>query len=300
MNADHAKLSATNILASAEANPTGFITVAFDKPQGAKTQQNKYHDVNFIMANGEKPRAGISWTATPLKGGIKERKERKYGVTLQFRGSSGDLGKALCVIDARLKQIVEAGVDNKSVKLKKEQARYRSWITEESTNGEAFDEPLIRMKLAFSDKGVPLFRVLKIEKDAAGLPRAVDVPCTEDNVHHIIRSRMITSGYATLKDMVYSPQGISVPLKVQILVIKSPESDAPRIESFMTHEQMLAMCESDAPKAAGQEEKGGDDDEGDGDDSGAGDSDADVENRPPAKATPDAQLKALRDLALDD
>ena len=297
MNADHAKLSATNILAAAAVNPNGFITVAFDKPQGSKTQQNKYHDVNFVMANGEKPRAGISWTATPLKGGIKEKKDRKYGVTLQFRGSSGDLGSALCAIDAQIKKIVETGVENKTVKLKKEQARYRSWVTEESANGEAFDEPLIRMKLAFSEKGVPLFTVLRIEKDASGLPRAVAVQCTEDDVHRVIRSRMITSGFATLKDMVYSPQGISVPLKVQILVIKSPESDAPKIETFMTHEQMLAMCEPDATGAkVGREDNGSDDNDDDEEEEGGGDDD----KRLTAKTTPDAQLQALRDLALED
>ena len=297
MNADHAKLSATNILAAAAVNPNGFITVAFDKPQGSKTQQNKYHDVNFVMANGEKPRAGISWTATPLKGGIKEKKDRKYGVTLQFRGSSGDLGSALCAIDAQIKKIVETGVENKTVKLKKEHARYRSWVTEESANGEAFDEPLIRMKLAFSEKGVPLFTVLRIEKDASGLPRAVAVQCTEDDVHRVIRSRMITSGFATLKDMVYSPQGISVPLKVQILVIKSPESDAPKIETFMTHEQMLAMCEPDATGAkVGREDNGSDDNDDDEEEEGGGDDD----KRLTAKTTPDAQLQALRDLALED
>jgi hypothetical protein len=176
----------------------------------------------------------------PLKGGIKAPKDRKYGPTIQFRGSSGDLGKATVAIYSEFNSQITEGLENNSIKAKGGKAIIRSIVQTELENGEELEDPLIRFKLPFKN-GKPEFRLVRIEEDKDGNPIPVDVKCTEENVHTIIRSRMVTSGYVNMDTVVLSGFGISIPAKVQLLVIKPVENDAPEVDAILSRDEMLAM-----------------------------------------------------------
>ena len=247
-------------------------------------------DNNLVLENGQKKKLGISWKMQPLTGGIKEPKDRKYGATIQFRGSSGALGDATVSIYKELSRLVSEGIKNGTIKVKKDKSLFRSVLQTELESGEALDDPIIRFKLPFDDNGRPLFKIVRIE-EVNGEPKSVNVRCTEEDVHTIIKSRMLTSGYVSMDTVCFSGFGISVPAKVQLLVIKPAENDAPDPESFMSREEMIAMIGEADDKP---ENKNEDEDE-EGDEKNVIDEVLDKD----APAT-DAQLQALRDLALDD
>lgn len=290
--ADQKTLAEENIVAAIEARPQEFLKIDFDKARGSKNNTNRYVDNNIILANGQKKRLGIAWKMQHLKGGIKERSDRKYGPTIQFRSSSGDLGKATVAIYSEFKRQITEGLDNKSIKAKGGKAIIRNIVQTELENGEAVEDPIIRFKLPFDKNGKPEFRLVRIEVDKDGNPRPVDVKCTEENVHTLIRSRMVTSGYVSMDTVVFSGFGISIPAKVQLLVIKPVDNDVPKIDSILSREEMLAMVgEMGEAKNNNDNEDEHSENEGDGVDEVVADEDV------PATEN---LLEALRALALND
>jgi len=289
--ADQKTLAAENIVAAIEARPQEFLKPDFAKARGSKNSANKYMDNNIVLVNGQKKRLGIAWKMQPLKGGIKAPKDRKYGPTIQFRGSSGDLGKATVAVYSEFKRQITEGINDKSIKAKGGKAIIRSIIQTELESGEELDDPLIRFKLPFKN-GKPEFRLVRIEEDKDGNPRPVDVKCTEENVHTLIRSRMVTSGYVNMDTVVFSGFGISIPAKVQLLVIKPVENDAPEVDSILSREEMLAMVGD-----MGDAKNDNDNDDNDGENEGDGVDEVVVDEDVPATEN---QLEALRALALND
>jgi hypothetical protein len=292
--ADQKTLAAENIVAAIDARPNGFLKPDFEKARGTKNSANKYIDNNIILVNGQKKRLGIAWKMQPLTGGIKAPNDRKYGPTIQFRGSSGYLGKATVAVYSEFKRQITEGLKDKSIKAKGGKAIIRSIIQNELESGEELDDPIIRFKLPFKE-GKPEFRLVRIEEDKDGNPRPVDVKCTEENVHTLIRSRMLTSGYVSMDTVVLSGFGISIPAKVQLLVIKPVENEAPEIDSILSREEMLAMV-GDIVEAKNDDNDDTDDADDDDDDN---DNDNDVGVEEDAPAT-ESQLESLRALALND
>ena len=286
--ADQKTFDAANIARAIKARPQGFLAPDFNKARSSKNSTNKYMDNNIVLENGQKKRLGIAWKMQPLKGGIKKPEERKYGPTIQFRGSSGPLGESVVAIYAEFKRLVEAGLKDKSIKAKGGKAIIRSIVQTELEDGTVLDDPVIRFKLPFKN-GKPEFRLVRIEDDD-GEPRPVDVKCTEATVHELIRSRMITSGYVSMDTVVFSGFGISMPAKVQLLVIKPVENDSPEVESILSREEMLAMVGDVGDEENKENKEDGENEEND-----------EVEAEPDENATAtEDQLKALRDLALDE
>lgn len=286
--AEQKTLAAENVVKAIEARPNGFLVPEFTKTRSSKNSTNKYMDNNIVLANGQKKRLGIAWKMQPLKGGIKAPKDRKYGPTIQFRGSSGDLGKATVAIYAEFKRQIAEGLKNKTIKAKGGKAIIRSIIQTELESGEELEDPIIRFKLPFK-KGKPEFRLVRIEEDRDGNPKPVDIKCTEENVHTLIRSRMVTSGYVSMDTVVFSGFGISIPAKVQLLVIKPVENDAPEVDSILSREEMLAMVGDVGETKA--------DNEDDGENEGDGVEEVVVNDDAPATEN---QLEALRALALNN
>ena len=286
--ADQQTLAAPKILEAIKARPKGFLNTNYEKLRGSKNSTNKYTNLDILLANGHNKRLGIAWKMQSLKGGIKGPEDRKYGPTIQFRGSSGDLGEATVAIYSEFKRQITEGLNNKSIKAKGGKANIRSIVQTELENGEELDDPLIRFKLPFKN-GKPEFRLVRIEEDENGNPRPVDIKCTEENVHTIIKSRMLTSGYVSMDTVVFSSFGISIPAKVQLLVIKHMENEAPEVDSILSREEMLAMV-GDTGEAKNDNE---DDDENEGD----GVEEVVVDEDAPAT---EDQLEALRVLSLDD
>lgn len=238
--ADQNVLAAVNIVKAIEARPNGFLSMDFDKARSTKNSTNKYIDNNLVLANGTNKKLGISWKLTPLKGGVKSPDERKYDATIQFRGSSGDLGAATVAIYAEFKRQIEEGLSNGTIKAKGAKSIVRSIVQTELENGEQLDDPIIRFKLPFKN-GKPDFDLYRIEKGEDGNPRPVLINCTESDVHTLIRSRMITAGHVTMDEVVLSGFGISLPAKVKLLVVKPVENEAPEVDSIMSREEMLSM-----------------------------------------------------------
>lgn len=233
-------LSAKNVVKAIEARPNGFLSIDLSKARSTKNSTNKYMDNNLVLANGTNKKLGISWTLTPLKGGVKSPEDRKYDATIQFRESSGDLGAATVAIYAEFKRQIEAGISNGTIKAKGAKGIVRSIVQTELENGEKLEDPIIRFKLPFKN-GKPDFKLVRIVEDENGTPRPVDIKCTESDVHTLIRSRMITSGYVSMDTVVFSGFGISLPAKVQLLVVKPVENDAPEVDSIMSREEMMLM-----------------------------------------------------------
>lgn len=235
--------------------PNDFIGIYPDKVRSSKNSDNRYSDID-LKKQGKKMRLNISWAGVALTGGIKPLEERKYDPTIQFRRSSGVFGEAVYQTYEELERLIESGIADKSIKVKKGKDIFRSIVQKDIDGEGALDDPIIRFKLPFKN-GKPDFQVVRID-EINGKPKSVVVKCTAADIHTIIRSRMITSGYATMDTLVFSGFGISVPAKVQLLVIKPLESDSPEVEDVLTEEQMLAMmgpppdddevkCKSNAP-----------------------------------------------------
>lgn len=246
-------LSTENILAAIENSPEGFLDMGFNEMRTSNKSNNKYTDC-YIVHDGKKKKAGLSWKMIPLTGGIKPIKDRKYDPTIQFRGSSGDLGKAVVAIYDKTKSLIDAGLKNGSIKVKGSKAIFRSIIQTELENGEQLGDPIIRFKLPFKN-GKPEFRLVRIEENKDGTPHPVDIPCTEENIHNIIKSRMITSGYVNMDSVVFSDAGISIPAKVKLLIVKPVGNEAPEIESILSQKEMLEMSEGVAKPKEDEEEE---------------------------------------------
>jgi hypothetical protein len=250
---DSKQLSADMVMAAYDANPDSFVWADYKNQRDTKKSANKYMDVNVTLASGKKRKLGFSWKMESLKGGIREPAERKdFPVTIQFRRSSGNLGEASYRIYERLRSQLTDGIASGVAKPKKSKQNFCTIVqTEIESTGEQLDDPIIRFKLPFDREGKPTFRLMKIT-NVNGKPKAIKVECTEANIHTIIKSRMLTSGYVSLDTEIFSGFGVSIPAKVQLLVIKDAEPDAPDPGEFMTEEEMLAMAgDADAVTTSG-------------------------------------------------
>jgi hypothetical protein len=243
--------SADMILEAANGNPSGFLEFDFNNPRTSKNSANMYHDVKYVLKNGEKKAAGITWSGVKLEGGIKPLDERKYDPTLLFRQSSGSLGAALCKTYCEYSRVIDSMKNTSIIKLKSSKSIVRTIVQSELECGDKLDDPMARLKLTFNAKtNKPEFKVVKIV-EVNGRPTSVPVVVTKENIHTIIRSRMITSGYARFDNLVYSNFGISMPAKVELLVIKPLEDNIPAAEDILDEEQMLMMM---VPKSSVDDE----------------------------------------------
>ena len=130
-----------------------------------------------------------------------------------------------------------------------------------------------------------------------GEPVPVSITCTEDNVHTIIHSGMLTSGYVSMDTLILSGFGISVPAKVQLLIIKPAQAVAPEPESFMTREEMLAMVGDESTNEKEEKEEESDELTNEKEEKEEESDEEDCDKN--TKATAE-QLEALRNLAGSD
>jgi hypothetical protein len=279
---DQKKLTAGDVVKAIEARPNEFLILDFTKLRSAEKSTNKYMDQIIVLENGQKKKLGFSWNQLPLKGGIKIPSERKYDPFVLFRASSGDLGKATSAVCAEFKRLAEEGIKNKKITAKGAKAIIRSIIQTEIADGDALDDPIIRFKLPFKD-GKPEFKLVRIEIGKDGNPKPVELKCTEENIHTLIKSRMVTSGYVSMDTVVFSGSGISIQARIQLLVIKPVENDTPAVESILSREEMLEMIGEPVDNTVTNNEDDTNDEEN-------------IDNTP---AMGD-QLEALRKLALTE
>jgi hypothetical protein len=254
---DQTTLSAENILKAIKARPEGFLVIDFDKvARTSKTSTNKYIDCSIILEDGQKKKLGMSWKMAALTGGIKAPDDRgKYSATIQFRKTSGLLGEASLAIYSEFKRLTKKALDDKVLKIKAgPKTEIRTIIQDELEDGTDLDDPIIRFKIPFRNNR-PEFKLVRIEEDKNGNPKPVEIKCNEDDVHTLIRSRMITSGFVSIDTVVFSNFGISLLAKVQLLVIKPVENDSPEVDSILSREEMIAMMGEPEENVSNLEEK---------------------------------------------
>ena len=237
-------LNANVILKCIEARPNEFLKIDIMKQRGTKNSATKYMDALLVRENGSTSKLGIAWDQEPLRGTIKPFDERKFPPTLNYRASSGAMGKAIVSIYESFTAQIAARIADKSINVKPANAIIRSAIQAESDSGEKLDDKIIRIKLPFKKNGDADFKIAKIIIDEEGNPKPVYINCTEKNIHTLITGRTLTSGYATMEDVIFSSFGISMPIKIKLLVIKPMEYDSPDVDAIMTREEMLAMAGS--------------------------------------------------------
>jgi hypothetical protein len=289
-------LSVDTVIDAINANPEGFLKPEFDKTRSSKKSANRYLDNKILLANGKITKLGLSWKMQPLTGGIKEPDERKFDPTIQFRQSSGALGESAVKIYDTFNRLVTEGLAAKTIQVKKDKQLIRTIVQKELETGEELDDPIIRFKLPFTN-GKPDFKLYRIdERDGKPVPTRVQ-NVTLENIHTIIRSGYITSGYVSLDTICFSGFGISMPAKVQLLVIKPVNRDGPDLEDLLDADDMAEMMapadDGDAqpgPVPANEEGVNAD---------GVGAEDAEAAPDPNADAT-EEQLEALRTLAIDE
>lgn len=272
MNMSKKSVTTEMILEAAKFNPQGFLDIDLANPRSSKNSANLYHDVKIIMPDGTKKKLGVSWNNIPLAGGIKKPEERKYDPTLIYRRSSGNLGESIYLTYKEYERIIDTGKAAGNIKLKKGKDTFRTALQEDLEDGTVLDEPMIRFKLPFhKDTNRPMFKVVKIEEGPDGNYKQVNVKVTKDNIHEIIRSRSITAGYARMDTVVFSNFGISMPAKVELLVIKPPEDDTPDVEDILDPEMMAAMVTKpmDNDEVVGEEKDNGDSEKPQDDDTSA-------------------------------
>jgi hypothetical protein len=236
-------LNANVILKCMEARPD-FLKIDIAKQRGTKNSATKYMDALLVRENGSTSKLGIAWDQEPLRGAIKPMDERKFPPTLNYRSSSGALGKALVGIYGSFTSQIAARIADKSINVKPANAIIRSAVQNESDSGEKLEDSIIRIKLPFKKNGDADFKLAKIIIDESGNPKPVYIKCTEQNIHTLITGRTMTSGYATMEDVIFSTFGISMPIKIKLLVIKPMEFDSPEVDAIMSREEMLAMAGS--------------------------------------------------------
>lgn len=278
-----AGIPAKDVMKFINDDPDGFLVPGFDKQRDSKNSSNKYMDNCIKTGDGKKKRLKISWKMVPLEGGVKAPEDRKYGPTIAFRESSGDIGKATVATYSKFSEIVSEKLSNGEIKARKNRANICSIVQKELDDGTELDDPIFRFKLPFNDKGKPEFKLVRIEEDEEGNPKPVNVNCTVDNVHTIIKGRMLTSGFVTMDTVVFSGFGISIPARVQLLVIKPVANETPDVESILSRDEMLEMVGD-----PGEEE-----------DDAADDEDGDVAIDDPANPETENQLEALQKLAIE-
>jgi hypothetical protein len=200
----------------------------------------------------------------PTAGGIKPREERKdYGEFLLFRkssvgtGHSEQFGEAMYQTYEACEKYVTTGVANKSIKVSPKKSGFCSPVQKCLESGEILEDPMIRMKLPFGDDGRQLFKLYRVV-EVNGKATPVPITCNKDNVHTIIRSRTLTSGYAVMDSLTRHAQGISFPCKIKLLIIKDPIDDVPTVEDLLGDdlaEMMGEAVDAPAPVAAAAAEE---------------------------------------------
>jgi hypothetical protein len=262
-------MSASNALTSdaiaraISTRPQSFLTIDFEKARSSKKSANRYMDVLITLEDGKKKKLGISWKLEALRGGIKSPEERKYGVTIQYRKSSGTLGTSAVSIYEEFKRLTQKAISDGALKVKGTKAAIHSIIQTEMEDGETLEDPIVRFKLPFNKDGKPEFRLVRIE-DINANPTPVDIKCSEGTIHELIQSRMITSGYASIDTVIVSGFGISMPAKVQLLVIKPIEFIVPEISTILNRDEMISMigAPSATPSETGEKETKDNEEEG--------------------------------------
>jgi hypothetical protein len=228
------------VLKAYEASPQGFLNIDLVKPRSSKNSNNTYHTVS-LMTDGKNRKLGVSWSNVALVGGVKPPEDRKYDPTLCFRKSSGELGDVLFKIYTRYAEIIETCKKDKTFTPKQSKAQFRTIIQDELEDGTPLEDPMIRLKLPFRE-GRAQFKVIQIRENSNGTLEKTNVKVTSENIHTIIRSGSITAGYVSMDSMVFSTFGVSIPAKVELLVIKPPEDDIPDVNDILDPSMMQAMA----------------------------------------------------------
>lgn len=284
------KITPEVVIAAHEASPQGFLEVNLADQRGSKKSVNKYHTVSLVLADGTKQNLGISWKKEPLKASLKESQDRKFGASIIFRKSSGSLGKAVVLIYDWLEAFVSTGLKKKTIK-----TRNKKWfniVQTELENGDILDDPMIRFKLPFdfNNKNKQLFRLVHI-KNIGGKNQPVDIKVNDLNLHEQFRSRSMTTGYVDMSSLVFSSNGISVPAKVQLIVVKPAPARIPDIADLMDEDDMADMVGDD------DSEDDNADDEPVTNNPNAGEAPVDAEPDDVTETT-EAELEALKNLNL--
>jgi hypothetical protein len=228
------------VLDAIKARPDGFLSIDFSVLRQSKNT-NKYTDVFLVLANGQKAPLALSWKLEPIRSNIKPFEERKKGTSLQFRSSSGDLGKVVDQIYKEFARLVKKGVDDKLITAKGTKAVAKSIVQREiESTGALIEDPIIRFQLAFNKKK-PCFEISKVVQDENGKPRLTEIKCDEDDINLHVRSRMISTGHVTMNSVVFSAHRISIPAVVKLLVLKPATRDSPSISNILSVEEMLSM-----------------------------------------------------------
>jgi hypothetical protein len=268
MSSDSKTLTASEILKLSDNTPDGFTSVDLKNIRSSK-RGNKYADV-YIHADGKNKRKfSFTWSNQKLTGGIKCPEDRgDKPPAAQFRRSSGDIGEMLFRAYEIFEKEVRKALNNKVIKVKKGKDIFFNIIQYER-DGEAFDDPIIRMKFPFDRmSGNALFECIQISKNKNGKMKQTNIKCTLDNIHEIIRGRMVTAGYAVADSLIVSQFGVSIPCTIKKIIIKPLEKEVPKITDILSEEQMLAMAVDDEND---DEDSSVDDDQG----SGPGDEEGD-------------------------
>jgi hypothetical protein len=207
-------------------------SVEIDTDSIKKSGKCEYSNIWVTDENGNKiRRLAIGWTNEATRGTIRPFEERDdMPASLVFRGSSGDLGSAICSVYNELGEKINSAKKAKVITRKKD-----TWssIVKNTTNknGELDEDPWIRLKLGFNKSGKPDFELYELT-NVGGNPKRTPVSCTKYNIHEIITTGTITCGFANIDSNCYSAQGISAPAKVTCLMFKRAPSSAPDIADF--------------------------------------------------------------------
>lgn len=249
-------ISVESLVAAANKDPQGFIKVDLEHPRGTKNSANLYHTVNFVE-DGKSKRLRFQWEGIPLTGGIKPPEERKYDPTISFRQSSGGLGDVVYRIYEEYERQVSYAKDNGHIKPKKGKDNICTIVQKELEDGTLLDDPLIRFKLSFDPKtGNPMFKVFELEKDEDdNVIGKKQVKVTKENVHEIVRARSVTTGYVSMDTVVFSGFGISMPAKVEVLIIEPPEDDTPDVDDLLGDRMMKLSTKTETSEKKTDETK---------------------------------------------
>jgi hypothetical protein len=275
---------------SKDGKPGGWLDIDYKRQRQSKNGKTKYQSVELLLPDGSKQKLSLAFKNVALAGGIKPKDEREYPqIKLLYRESSGGdskFGAALIMIYDELERIIQHGKDTGLIKVKASQSMFRNIVQKTLDSGEELKDPMIRVHLPIRDNKAG-FKTIKIEK-VNGKPKQVAVKVDEDNVHEVFRSRTITAGHLNMDSLVYSGQGISVPCKVTVIVVKPAASIAPAVSDLLSQDELLAMACDDADEAGEAAEPVPDNDDND--------DDEDTSEVDPSAEPTDAQMAALKAL----
>jgi hypothetical protein len=289
---NNVKTSAKTIMDAYNANPETFITPDLVNSRKSNKRPIRWHTTSLVNPPNKKINLGISFKMVQTVANIKAPEERKYGVTIMYRrssvgkGDSAQFGEALYQVYDRLGKFTDENLANKNIKVKKGKDNWLSTVQTELESGDLVDDPMIRIKLPFTDDGKPQFKLIQIDS-VNGKNVARKVACNIDNIHTIIRAGTFTSGFIDMSTYTFSGYGISNPAKVQTLIIKPSANNAPEYDEILDEEDMMDMAVAPDDMAPANEVV----DNVDNNDAGDDANDADD-----PEATTEEQLEALKAL----